>query len=90
MKSLILSNFNLLKENSIWKNLIDFQNYHFDDYNNIYFTLNNSKKIKDYQNFYFIIYINDLINEKKSLGNLVATIKKIAKINYKKKFYLFF
>ena len=55
MKSLLLSNFNLLEKNSIWNGLKNKKNFSFAEYNNINFSINDDKTIKKYNNFYLIL-----------------------------------
>ena len=67
MKSLISSNFNLNQKNSAWSNLKKKEDYDFDDFNNISFSLNNKKTLVRYNNFYIILYVNDLLENKNYL-----------------------
>ena len=55
MKSFISSNFNLNQKNSLWNNLKKKENFDFDDFNNINFSLNNRKTLISYNDFYFIL-----------------------------------
>ena len=90
MKSLISSNFNLMQKNSIWRSLKDKKNFYFDDFNNINFSLNDKKTINRYNNFYLILYVNDLIKNENGLFSLLNTIKKAAKDNQNKSFIILF
>ena len=69
MKSIITANFNLLKQNSIWDKLKFKDRFIFDEYNNFNFSLNNDSIMKKYNQFYLIIYVNEIINEEKNINN---------------------
>ena len=84
MKSFISSNFNLNQKNSLWNNLKKKENFDFDDFNNINFSLNNRKTLISYNDFYFILYVNDLLEKKDDLSILLNNIKKKAS-GYKNK-----
>jgi len=86
MKSLISSNFNLNQKNSAWSNLKKKEDYDFDDFNNISFSLNNKKTLVRYNNFYIILYVNDLLENKNDLSTLLNSIKKKAKEYQNKNF----
>ena len=90
MKSLISSNFNLMQKNSIWRSLKDKKNFYFDDFNNINFSLNDKKTINKYNNFYLILYVNDLLKNETDLLSLLNTINKTAKNNQNKNFIILF
>lgn len=90
MKSLLLSNFNLLEKNSIWNGLKNKKNFSFAEYNNINFSINDDKTIKKYNNFYLILYVNDLLKNENDLITLLNVIQIIAKKNQNKNFVIFF
>lgn len=90
MKSLISSNFNLIQKNSIWNNLKNKKNFYFDDFNNINFSLSDKKKLDKYNNFYLILHINDLLQNKNDLSSLLEAIKKTSIKNKNKNFIILF
>ena len=65
MSSIITSNFNLIQQNSIWDKLIDKDQFTFDEYNNFNFTLNNPSVMKNYDQIYLIIYVNEMLKKEK-------------------------
>ena len=89
MRSLICSNFNILKSNSIWKKLQNFDNFYFDEYNNFSFSLQKNNDIKNYSKIFLLLYINDYMGGKK-INELTKFLNHVAKENPNKSLFVFF
>ena len=90
MKSIITANFNLLKQNSIWDKLNAKDQFIFDEYNNLNFTLNNDLILKKYDKYYLVIYVNEMTKVEKNIKNFFSILNRVANKNLSKKFYVFF